>query len=149
VGAPAAALTDVDPSRIAAAFDVNVLGPLRLAQALVPMMARAPDPIIVNVSSRLGSLSAQAAGQYADLNTSYAYRITKTAQNMLTIAMAQEFGDAVRCWAVHPGTLATGMGRPEARTTPSEAAQRLVRLVQSGSTESPRFVSLDGPTLDW
>ncbi|WP_433064227.1 SDR family NAD(P)-dependent oxidoreductase [Dactylosporangium sp. CS-033363] len=149
VGAPGRPLAEVDPGSVLHAVDVNVAGPLRLAQALLPNLLAAPAPLILNVSSRLGSLGAQAAGEFRGRTTSYAYRIAKAAQNMLTIALAQELAGRVRCWAVHPGSLTTAMGAAGASTPPGEAAARLVRLLDSPDPTSPRFVSLDGPDLRW
>ncbi|XVU29452.1 SDR family NAD(P)-dependent oxidoreductase [Actinoplanes sp. CA-054009] len=149
VGAPARPLADTDPRAVLDAVDVNVAGPLRLAQALLPRLLAAPAPLIVNVSSRLGSLSAQAAGDFADRKTSYAYRISKAAQNMLTIALAAELAGRVRCWAVHPGALTTAMGAADATTPASLAAERLASLLDSPDPASPRYLSLDGPDLTW
>ncbi|XVV16548.1 SDR family NAD(P)-dependent oxidoreductase [Actinoplanes sp. CA-131856] len=149
IGAPARPLETTDPQTILDTVDVNVAGPLRMAQALLPALLAAPAPLIVNVSSRLGSLSAQAAGVFADRNTSYAYRVSKAAQNMLTIALAAELAGRVRCWAVHPGALTTAMGAPDATTPATRAAERLARLLDSTDPESPRYLSLDGPALTW
>ncbi|GAA3266743.1 SDR family oxidoreductase [Dactylosporangium vinaceum] len=149
IGAPGRPLAGVDPQTILGAVDVNVAGPLRLAQALLPRLLAAPAPLIVNVTSRLGSLSAQAAGEFAGRGTSYAYRIAKAAQNMLTIALAQELSGRVRCWAVHPGSLTTAMGAAGATTSPHDAATRLVRLLRSPDPASPRYLSLDGGDLPW
>ncbi|MET3176123.1 UNVERIFIED_ORG: NAD(P)-dependent dehydrogenase (short-subunit alcohol dehydrogenase family) [Arthrobacter sp. UYCu721] len=131
------------------AVDVNAAGPLRLVQFLLPNLLAAPDPIVVNVTSRLGSLSAQASGAFADLATSYAYKISKAAQNMLTIALAQDLQGRVRCWAVHPGKLATDMGQAVASKDPRAAAAQLRELVDSGDPTSPRFCSLGEQDLPW
>lgn len=150
IGAVSARLGEVDPAGILDATDVNVAGPLRLTQAVLPNLLAAPDPLIVNVTSRLGSVADQAAGRYAGFGTSYAYRVSKAAQNMLTVALADELAGRVRCWAVHPGVIATGMGRPEAATSPAEAARRLADLLASPETASPRYVSLpDGTDIAW
>jgi NAD(P)-dependent dehydrogenase (short-subunit alcohol dehydrogenase family) len=149
VGAPARPLADADPQTILDAVDVNVAGPMRLTQALLPMLLAAPAPLIINVSSRLGSLAAQAAGDFADRRTSYAYRIAKAAQNMLTVALAQELAGRVRCWAVHPGSLTTAMGGSDADTAPRAAAARLGRLLDSPDPTSPRYLSLGGADLRW
>ncbi|GAA0561006.1 SDR family NAD(P)-dependent oxidoreductase [Paractinoplanes ferrugineus] len=149
VGAKATPPAGVDPRQILDALDVNMAGTLRLTQALLPALTAAPDPVIVNVSSRLGSLTAQAEGEFATRRTSYAYRISKAAQNMLTITLAQESAGRVHCWAVHPGSLTTAMGATDATTPAGEAALRLVDLLNSPDPASPRFVSLDGPDLRW
>nr|WP_246279506.1 SDR family NAD(P)-dependent oxidoreductase [Psychromicrobium silvestre] len=83
-------LGSISSSELMNAVDVNVGGPLRLVQALLPNLLAASNPLIINVNSRLGSVSAQARGDFSDLSTSYAYKISKAAQNMLTISMAQD-----------------------------------------------------------
>lgn len=142
----------VDAADLLDVLDVNAAGPLRLVQALLPHLLAAPDPLVVNVSSRLGSVADQAAGRYRGLRTSYPYRVSKAALNMLTVCLAAELEGRVRVWSVHPGTLATTMGQPDAATPPTEAAARLVALVSSQDRRSPRFVTLDAPTgpdLPW
>lgn len=142
----------VDADELLDVLDVNAAGPLRLVQVLLPHLLRAPDPLVLNVSSRLGSIADQASGRYRALRTSYPYRVSKAALNMLTACLALELEDRVRVWSVHPGTLATAMGQADAVTPPSEAAARLVALVASGDRRSPRFVTLDapgGPDLPW
>lgn len=148
-GAPHSELGSVAPQGVLNAVDVNVGGPLRLVQALLPNLMAAPDPIIINVTSRLGSVSAQARGDFAKLSTSYAYRISKAAQNMLTISLANDLRDQVRCWAVHPGKLATDMGQPDAAKLPQVAARELVEVLDSHDRTSPRFCSLGEGDLSW
>ncbi len=151
-GVPQHRLADTDIAAFEAALAVNVVAPLRLCQELMPALLAAPEPLIVNVSSRLGSLQLQAGGQFAGLRTSYAYRVSKAALNMLTITLAGEFGPKLRCWSLHPGQLATGSGQRDAVGSPDRAALRLVELVSRQhhpSSEGPRFLTLDGPELPW
>jgi NAD(P)-dependent dehydrogenase (short-subunit alcohol dehydrogenase family) len=149
VGSPQARLADVTPSSLMDALDVNVAGPVRMVQALLPALLAAPRPLILNVSSRLGSLSVQARGDFTELHTSYAYRVSKAAQNMLTISMAHELRGRARCWAVHPGKVVTSMGRADAAKSPEQAAKELRELAESSDTTSPRFCSLGAADLDW
>jgi 3-oxoacyl-[acyl-carrier protein] reductase len=80
-------------------LDVNVVGPVLMAQALVPVIAANGGGSIVNLSS-ITSL-AHAAG------TSL-YPASKAAINQITQAMAVEFGPlGVRCNGVGPGTVLT------------------------------------------
>jgi len=148
-GASHGDLGSIPPEGILNAVDVNVAGPLRLVQFLLPNLLAAPDAIIINMTSRLGSIAAQANGDFSDLSTSYAYKISKAAQNMLTVALAQDLQGRVRCWAVHPGKLATGMGQADASKDPGTAARQLRELVDSGSRVSPRFCSLGEQDLSW
>jgi NAD(P)-dependent dehydrogenase (short-subunit alcohol dehydrogenase family) len=142
-------LESLAPEELQRAFSVNVVGPARVAQALLPHLERSEHPLVVNVSSRLASLHRQAAGTYANLPTSYAYRITKAAQNMLTVCMATELGPAVRVWAVHPGRLRTAMGLPGADGDPADAAHRLVTLVGHDTETQLAYIALDEGPLPW
>ncbi|MEZ2372513.1 SDR family NAD(P)-dependent oxidoreductase [Arthrobacter sp. RCC_34] len=148
-GAPGGGVQQSDPAGVLASVDVAVAGPMRLVAALLPSLHRAPSPVIVNVSSRLGSVTAQARGEFDGFGTSYAYRISKAAQNMLTVSLAQELSPRIRVLAVHPGRLATGMGRAGADKDPGQAARELLTLVQSDDRRSPRFCSLGEPDLTW
>lgn len=152
-GTPARpSVLDIDADDLLRVVDVNAVGALRTVQACLPALLAATDPLVLNVSSRLGSVSAQAGGAFRELRTSYAYRVSKAALNMLTTCLAQELSGRVRVWSVHPGVLATGMGRSGATTTPEQAAARLRVLASSADRTSPRFVTLDspdGPDLAW
>ena len=149
-------LGTVEADGVLNAVNVNVAGPLRMVQALLPNLLEAAHPVIVNVTSRLGSMSAQARGDYAELSTSYAYRISKAAQNMLTVSLAHDLRGKVHCWAVHPGKLATDMGRAGAVKPPRLAAQELRTLLDDAFLDhadadrrSPRYISLGEAELDW
>jgi NAD(P)-dependent dehydrogenase (short-subunit alcohol dehydrogenase family) len=149
VGATGMRLESLAAEELQRSFAVNVVGPARVAQALLPHLLRSSHPLVVNVSSRLASLSRQAAGSYAHVPTSYAYRITKAAQNMLTVCMATELGPAVRVWAIHPGRLRTAMGLPDADGDPAEAAERLVSLISHDTVTQLAYVALDEGPLPW
>lgn len=148
-GAPHADLGEIATEGVLNAVDVNVAAPLRMIQAVLPNLLAAPDPVIVNITSRLGSVTAQARGDFTDLSTSYAYKISKAAQNMLTISLAHDLAGKVRCWAVHPGKLVTDMGQADASKDPRVAARELRELVDSDDRMSPRFVSLGAADLVW
>jgi NAD(P)-dependent dehydrogenase (short-subunit alcohol dehydrogenase family) len=149
VGGTGRQLTTLSPDELERAFAVNVLAPARMAGALLPHLTRGSHALIINVSSRLASLSRQASGDYQHLTTSYAYRITKAAQNMLTICMAAEIGTSARVWAVHPGRLRTAMAAADADGDPADAAHRLVALVQGDKETRLAFIALDEGRLPW
>jgi NAD(P)-dependent dehydrogenase (short-subunit alcohol dehydrogenase family) len=149
VGATGMRLESLAVEELERTFAVNVVGPARVAQALLPHLLRSAHPLVVNVSSRLASLSRQAAGAYAHVPTSYAYRITKAAQNMLTVCMATELGPSVRVWAIHPGRLRTALGLPDADGDPADAAQRLVSLISHDTGTQLAYIALDEGPLPW
>jgi NAD(P)-dependent dehydrogenase (short-subunit alcohol dehydrogenase family) len=149
VGATGRRLESLATEELERGFAVHVVGPARVAQALLPNLLRSAHPLVVNVSSRLASLNRQAEGAYADVPTSYAYRITKAAQNMLTVCMATELGPAVRVWALHPGRLRTSLGLPDADGDPADAAQRLISLISHDTGTHLAYIALDEGPLPW
>lgn len=89
--------------------------------------------------------------------TSHEYRITKAAQNMLSITMAQDLAEMhVEVWALHPGRLATKMRSVDADMHPDDAARRLVGWIteRTPQTGRARFLTLDprespSDEIDW
>lgn len=148
-GTPGTPLEHIEVSKLLSVVDVNVGGVIRATRAARPNLLLAGAPLVVNVSSRLGSIYDQAAGRYRGYSTSYAYRISKAAQNMATVCLASELGPAIRVWGVHPGRLATGMGRAGAAEDPRLAAGRLRSLADSSCSESPRYLDLAGGEIAW
>ena len=103
-------------------LEVNLLGPLKLTQALVPLMRKNRYGRIVNVSSGLGQLSDMGVG-------SPAYRISKTALNALTLILADELkGSGILVNAMSPGWVRTDMGGSGAPRTVEQGADTAVWL---------------------
>lgn len=126
-----ASLFDLDSAVARRTFETNVLGPLRLIQAVAPLMREKGYGRIVNVSS--------GAGQLTDMGSGYpAYRLSKTALNALTrIAAAELAGANIKVNAACPGWVRTDMGGPEATRTVEEGAETPVWLA---------MLPDDGPT---
>jgi NAD(P)-dependent dehydrogenase (short-subunit alcohol dehydrogenase family) len=97
-------------------YETNVLGPLRLIQACVPVMREQGYGRIVNVSS--------GAGQLSDMGKGFpSYRMSKSALNALTRITANEVvGANIKVNAVCPGWVKTDMGGPEATRSIAEGA---------------------------
>jgi NAD(P)-dependent dehydrogenase (short-subunit alcohol dehydrogenase family) len=108
-------------------FETNTLGPLRVAQAFVPLLAKSPAPRIINVSSGGGQLTDGADGWAP------AYCISKTALNGVTSQLAAALPKfAVN--AVCPGWVRTDMGGAGAPRSVEEGADTIVWL----ATEAPQ-----------
>ena len=148
-GTPGTPIEDVDVHTLLDVCNVNVGGVIRTVQAVLANLRAAQAPIVLNISSRLGSVHDQAKGRYRSLGTSYAYRVSKAAQNMTTTCLANELAPDIRVWALHPGVLATAMGQPDATQEPTQAAKRLVAVTADPDPTSPRFRDLDGDDLPW
>ena len=109
----------------------NVLGPLMLAQALVPLMRKHRYGRIVNVSSAMGQLSDMGTG-------SPAYRVSKTALNALTLILAADLGGSgILVNSMSPGWVRSdmgGAGAPRSVEQGADTAVWLATLPDNGPT---------------
>jgi NAD(P)-dependent dehydrogenase (short-subunit alcohol dehydrogenase family) len=113
-------LENTFPNDLNNLFRVHCIGVLRCTKAALPYLAKAKRPVVVNISSRFGSISRVLRGKGT---TIYSYPVAKCAQNMLTACLDQELKDrGIRVFAVHPGRLKTEVGAPDADTDPRTAA---------------------------
>jgi NAD(P)-dependent dehydrogenase (short-subunit alcohol dehydrogenase family) len=103
-------------------LETNLIGPLLLAQALVPLMKRNGYGRIVNVSSGQGQLSDMGVGTPA-------YRVSKTALNALTRTLAADLkGSGILVNSMCPGWVRTDMGGAGAPRTVEQGADTAVWL---------------------
>lgn len=91
---------------------------VRVLRAFAALLDVSAAPVVVKVSSGLGSLghASDPEGPYADLNT-LAYPASKAALNMLTLQWAQAY-PRWRINAADPGCTATDFKATEALTSP-------------------------------
>ena len=106
--------TDIAPVRDA--LETHLFGSWRLSSAMLPLMRRHRYGRIVNVSSGCGAST-------ADSGNCPAYRVSKSALNTYTRALASELeGSGIQVNAVCPGWVATDMGGPGGRPVAAGAA---------------------------
>lgn len=117
-------VAEVPVAMVAAAFDVNLLGALRVLQAAVPLLRAGPEPRIVNISSGAGSLAHNSAPRPQP-----AYCLSKAALNMLTRRAARELPD-ITIVSVSPGWIRTDMGGPDAALGVDEAVAALAATIE-------------------
>jgi NAD(P)-dependent dehydrogenase (short-subunit alcohol dehydrogenase family) len=121
---------ELEAEVLARTLSVNLYGPLRMCQALVPGMRTRGRGHVVNVSSDSGQLETMSA-------ISPAYSISKVALNAVTRIVAAAAGPRVKVNSIHPGWVATDMGGEGADTTPEQAARHVADLAT---------LPADGPT---
>jgi NAD(P)-dependent dehydrogenase (short-subunit alcohol dehydrogenase family) len=115
-------ILDADFDELQRTVVTNVYGPLRLAQAAIPIMRAQGWGRIVNVSSEMGQLSSMGTG-------SPAYRLSKTALNSVTTMLAAATrGENILVNSCCPGWVHTDMGGPEASLSPEDGADTPVWL---------------------
>ena len=119
-------------------FDTNAVGTIRVTQAALPLLQKSGNPVVVNVSSALGSFWAVTNPERRQFHfPSIVYGASKAAVSMLTVQYAKTFPD-IKFNAVEPGFTATeltpfsGAGQPV-----EKGAEVIVRMATIGR---------DGPT---
>jgi NAD(P)-dependent dehydrogenase (short-subunit alcohol dehydrogenase family) len=114
-------LTQLKPETLRETLETNVVGTLRITQALLPLLLASPAPRIINVSSGAGQLDG------APQAWAPAYSISKTALNMLTQQLTAALPD-VMVNSMCPGWCRTEMGGADAPRSADEGADTLTWL---------------------
>ena len=101
----------------------NVLGPVLLTQALIPLLEAGKPSRVINVSSRLGSVQEMTDGWPG-------YGISKAALNAATRKLAVALAPrGISVNAASPGWVRTEMGTDNAPLTVEQGGRNIVRLV--------------------
>ena len=127
-------LDQLKPETLRETLETNVIGTLRLTQAMRPLLEAAEHARIINVSSGSGQLAGDPQ-PWAP-----AYSISKTALNMVTQQIAASWPD-VTVNSMCPGWCRTEMGGSEAPRSPEEGADTMVWLaLDAPATLSGKFI---------
>ena len=127
-------------------FRVNVIAPMKMAEAFVGHVASSDQKKIVTLTSMLGSVAINRIGGL------YAYRASKAAVNAIMKSMAIDLAKShgVIATALHPGWVKTDLGGPRADID-AETSVAGMRAVIAGLTpeKAGRFWVYDGSEMPW
>jgi NAD(P)-dependent dehydrogenase (short-subunit alcohol dehydrogenase family) len=128
---------EVTAADMQTAYDTNVFGVVRVMHAFLPLLEAAGAPVVVNVSSGMGSLAVTTdPGRFESTLIGLPYPSSKTALNMLTSQYAKAY-PSMRINAADPGYTATDLNGHRGTQTIEEGAEIIVRMATIGA---------DGPT---
>lgn len=130
------------PADFLAVFGTNLLGPVRVTRAFLPLLRRSAQPRIVNVSSGMGSMSRTSDPSRVESSiVDLVYTSSKAALNMVTTQYARALPD-FQVTAVDPGYTATDFNGHSGHQTVEEGARAIVATAMGGPTGA--FVDQDG-----
>ena len=124
-------------------LNINSVSPVLVTQQALTKLTEGSK--IVMMSSLMGSISDCRSGR------SYAYRASKTALNMFSIAMKNELDTlGISLLIMHPGWVETDMGGPNAPLSTTESVRGIMeRIEEQNLSMSGRYVEFDGSTIEW
>jgi NAD(P)-dependent dehydrogenase (short-subunit alcohol dehydrogenase family) len=121
---------------------VNLMGPMRLAEAFVEHVAGSPMKVMAFVSSRMGSIALNLTGG------SYAYRSSKAGLNAVVKSLAVDLQPrGILVLALHPGWAKT---EPGARVDVDRSVGGMRAVIQRCSRhETGSFFAFNDTLLPW
>lgn len=132
--------TTLDLDVVRTVVETNVIGVIRVTNAMLPLLRRAASPRIVNVSSSVASLTRQADPAIDVGPVMAAYAPSKSYLNAVTVQYARQFADTdILINAACPGLVATdftGFNGPRSPEQGAATAIRLATLPDGGPTGS-------------
>lgn len=136
-------LGNVDVDSLRQQMEVNAFAPLRLTEALLPMMTRGSK--IANITSRMGSIADNDSGGR------YGYRASKAALNAFGKSLAIDLkAHGIAVAQLHPGYVQTRMVNFGGLISPQQAAAGIVARMEALTLEnSGGFWHSNGEMLPW
>ena len=121
--------TRADLSTVRDAVETNVIGVIRLTDAMLPLLRRSGSPRIVNMSSSVGSLTRQSDPAAETGPLAMAYSPSKTFLNAVTVQYAKALSDTdILINAGCPGFCATDLNGFRGWRTPQQGAAIAIKL---------------------
>ena len=143
-------LEEVESAEVMALLNVHCLGVFRATKAVRQNLLQAENPTVINLNSRFGSITRQHNGTYGHLEVSYAYRIAKAAQNMLTACLKAEYGSQIKFISLHPGKIKTGLAQSDANAEPTTVAEKIFETFEANRfTQENGIVEIGHEPMQW
>lgn len=136
-------ISEIDMEHALEVLNVNAVSPVLVTQQSMPKLVDGSK--VVMMSSLMGSISDCQSGR------SYAYRASKTALNMFSMAMKNELdANGISLLIMHPGWVETDMGGPNAPLSTEESVSGIMqRIEEQDMSMSGRYVEFDGSPIEW
>ena len=143
---PDATLFDtVTQDELLEAFRINAAGPMIVIQHFLNLLRATRSARILNMSSRVGSVSLKTSGG------DYAYAASKAALNIMTRSLAAELApEGIIAICITPGWVRTEMGGRGASLSPEESVRGILKVAAELTlSDAGRFVDYQGEDQPW
>jgi len=128
---------DITAETLDETYATNVFGVVRVTHAMLPLLQESASPVIVNVSSGLGSFGRiLEAGRVESSLVAITYGSSKAAVTAMTVQYSKAF-PGMRINAADPGYTSTDFNGHSGTQTVEEGTDAIVRLAT---------IDADGPT---
>lgn len=149
------ALKDLEVKVFKEVLEINTTAPLFLIKALLPLLREAASlggqlsvsrAAVINMSSILASM-----GSFTGNPDIYGYRSSKAALNMITKALAEDFGkEGIFFVALHPGWVQTDMGTSAAITSAEDCVRAIIQCLPTLlESHNGKLIATTGDVLPW
>lgn len=139
-------LEALDANEMLDIIHINSIAPLLIVKHFKKLLIKSDHPVVVNISSWLGSVSNLTFGAH------YGYVGSKNLLNILNKSMANELRqDKIICINVNPGWVKTDMGGQKAQFSPEQAVTNILTNIVLNATinDSGKFFNFDGSEHPW
>lgn len=151
---PEKSVDQCNPEDLLRYFQVNSIGPLMVARAVLANQTRKSRLVFAALSAMVGSIGDNRRGGW------YGYRSSKAALNQFIRTLANECRwrhPGAAMVAIHPGTTDTGLSEPfqknispEKLYSPGQTAKRILSVLDNlDADDSGRFFNWDGTEIPW
>ena len=136
-------LSTLDFEAIEAQMQVNAYGPLRVTQAVLPLLHAGSKVAII--TSRMGSIADNTSGGH------YGYRMSKSAVNSAGTSLAHDLkSKGIAVALIHPGYVQTGMTGHQGHIDTATSAEGILARIEGLNLENTgTFWHVNGEVLPW
>ncbi|GDX47249.1 hypothetical protein LBMAG25_00670 [Bacteroidota bacterium] len=139
-------LEALDANEMLDIIHINSIAPLLIVKHFKKLLIKSDHPVVVNISSWLGSVSNLTFGGH------YGYVGSKNLLNILNKSMANELRQyKIICINVNPGWVKTDMGGQKTQFSPEQAVTNIITNIVLNATinDSGKFFNFDGSEHPW
>ncbi|KTD18446.1 SDR family oxidoreductase [Legionella jordanis] len=136
----------IDRDNFLNVMNINCLSPLKVSDTFLPLLHKGKEKLIINISSRMGSIGDNSWGR------SYAYRASKAALNCVMRSFALDVAEKdIKVMLLHPGWVKTDLGGSNAEINVHDSVASMLNVIELYKKDShgETLRSYTGEIIPW